>query len=343
MAAPATPTSFFVQQGNGQVFLSWALMAGATSYSVQRSTDGVNYSVLSSPNTNSYLDESVLVGVQYFYQVASSNGSGTSPYTSPQSIVPTFSGQMTLGQIRLLAQQRSDRVNSQFVGFTEWNTYINQSYFELYDLLVTTYEDYYLAPPFVFQTNGSDYQYPLPNGILTDYVTGEVAPPFYKLWGVDLGLSTTQNSWVTLRKFEAISRNRYVYPQLTSTYLGVFNLRYRLVGNYLYFIPTPSGAQFLRVWYIPRLNQLLQDTDILDGISGWTEYVIVDAAIKALQKEESDTSVLQVQKQMLIKRIEESAMNRDAGQPDCISNTRSYSERWGTYGPPNGDGGYGGF
>lgn len=331
MALAAPPINLIVQQANGEVFLSWDAAAGATSYSIQRSTDGTSFSTLAASNAPvNYLDSTVTVGTQYWYQVASNNGSGTSAYCNPESVVPVSSGQMTLGQLRLAAQQRADRVNSQFVSSSEWNQYINQSIAELYDLLVTQYEDYYVKAPYTFQTDGSTNQYTLP----TD---------FYKLLGVDLGLAGSGNAWVSLKKFEFISRNRYVFPQLTSTYLGVFNLRYRLVGNTLMFIPTPSAAQFVRVWYVPRLTLLLKDTDIVDGISGWTEYVITDAAIKALQKEESDVSVLAAQKMALIKRIEESAMNRDAGQPDCISDTRRHGEMWGNFGSPDGGGSYGGF
>lgn len=314
------------------MLLTWDLMAGATGYPVYRSTDNITFSLLSTPTVNQYLDTAVTVGTQYFYKIAASNGSGTSPYTSVQSAVPTLAGQMTLGQIRLQAQQRADRVNSNFVGTAEWNTYINQSAFELYDLLTTLYEDYYVQTPYIFQTNGTDDQYDL----------STLVPDFYKLLGVDCGLASNNNAWVTLKKFDFIARNRYVYPQITTTFLGVFNLRYRLVGNTLMFIPTPAGAQFIRLWYIPRMTQLLADSDILDGVSGWTEYIIVDAAIKALQKEESDTSILMGQKQALLQRIENSAMNRDAGQPDTISNTRSWGERWG-WGGAGGDGPLGGF
>jgi hypothetical protein len=124
--------------------------------------------------------------------------------------------------------------------------------------------------------------------------------------------------------------------------MGVFNLRYRLNGNTLMFIPTPSAGQTFTVWYIPRVNQLLQDTDMADGVNGWIEYIITDAAIKAMQKQEADVSVLMAQKQMLKQRIEESAMNRDAGQPDTISPTRSWGGRnGGGWGP--GDGAFGGF
>lgn len=335
MAIAATPTNFYVQQGNAQVFLSWDLSVGATTYQIQKSTDGITYSNLSAPAVNSYLDTAVVIGTQYFYQIASVNGSGTSAYTAPQSTVPTQAGQLSLGQVRLMSQQRADRVGSNFVTVPEWNTYINQSYFELYDLLTTVYEDYYMATPLTFQVDGVTQLYPLPNGVL---YSG--ARPFYKLLGVDLGLDASTNAFVTLKKFDFISRNRYVYPQITSTFLGVFNLQYRLMDNYLMFIPVPSGGQFVRLWYIPRMNQLLKDTDILDGISGWSEYVITDAAIKALEKEESDTSLLLAQKQALKMRIEETAMNRDAGMPDTISDTRTLADRWGG---PNGDGSYGGY
>lgn len=326
MAIPATPSNFNVQQGNGQVFLSWNIVSGALTYSVERSTDGVTYSVIASPATNSRLDTTVTVGVQYYYRVASTNVSGTSNYTSAQTVIPTLTGQMSLGELRTRAQQRSDRVNSNFVSLPEWNYYINQSYYELYDLLITLYEDYYVAPRLSIVTDSSQ-SYPLPNGS-----NNNAAPALYKLYGVDLGLNGNNNAFVTLKKFDFISRNRYVFPQITSTFLGVFNLEYRLVGGNIMFIPTPSAGQTIGLWYFPKLTTLLRDTDIMDGISGWTEYVIVDAARKALAKEESDTSVLTQEKLALKQRIEESAMNRDAGQPDTISDTRSRSERWGSLG-----------
>jgi hypothetical protein len=332
-----SPTNFLVQQGNGQVFLSWNISAGATSYQIQRSVDGVNYSNLAAPVINNYLDNTVTIGTQYFYQVASV-GASTSAYTAPQSVVPTTSGSMSLGQIRLLAQQEADRVNSNFITTPEWNTYINQSYFELYDLLVQAYEEYYVAPALMMTTDGVTQLYPLPNGI--NY---NGAPPFYKLMGIDCGLDNSGNAWVTLKKFNFISRNRYVYPNISSTFLGVFNLQYRLLGDSIELIPTPSANQILRIWYIPRLVQLLEDTDIADGISGWTEYVVVDAAIKALMKEESDTTALMFRKEALKKRIEESAPNRDVGQSDTISNTRSWAERWGNYGGGGFDGNFGGY
>jgi hypothetical protein len=335
--APSIPQNLIAQQGNGQIYLSWDQVAGATGYPLQRSTDNVNFSTIATLTAAEYLDPSVIVGTTYYYRAASTNGIQSS-FSSSVSAVPALTGEMSLGQVRLLAQQRADRVNSNFVTKEEWNSYINQSYTELYDLLVTLYEDYYVAPPLTFQTDGSTSQYTLPNG---SNFSG--APAFYKLLGVDCGLGANNNAWVTLHKFDFISRNRYVFPNVTSTFLGVFNLRYRVVGNTLFFIPTPSANQYIRLWYIPRVATLLKDSDMLQSISGWVEYVIVDAAIKCLQKEESDVTVLMAQKQMLIDRIQSSAMNRDAGQPDTISDVRTFGERWGGYGSPNGDGSFGGY
>lgn len=347
MSAPGTPTNFNVETANQQTLISWSLSAGATSYIIQKSLDNVTYTTLAtvsgSPLATSYLETAPTLGVQAWYKVAASNGTA-SGYTTAQSVVPTPTGEMCLSQIRLAAQQRADRVNSKFVTTQEWRSYINQAMFELYDLLITVYEDYFIAPPIQFVANGTSFLYALPNGsntFLNALNTSQIITPapFYKLIGVDLALNNATNGYVTVSKFNFADRNRFVYPNTSSTIYGVFNLQYRVMGSSIEFIPTPSAGQAIRLWYIPRLTELLQDTDTTNtGISGWIEYVIVRAAKYALDKEESDTSILTQEIAFLKQRIEESASNRDAGQPDTISNTRQNG--WGWNG---GNGASGGF
>lgn len=332
MAIAAIPQNLYVTQGNGQIFLQWDIQTGATSYTVQRSIDGVTYASYATPVINNYTDTVVTLGTQYWYKVASTNASGTSGYTSPQSAVPSPVGELSLGELRLRSQERADRVNSNFVTLPEWNFFIQQAMYELYDLLITVYEDYFEAPEVSFTSNGTDYLYPLPNGVLsfTDTSNNQsiVAQPFYKLSGVDLGLNNANNAYVTVNKYNLIDRNRFVYPNTASSLYGVFNLQYRLMGNKIRFIPTPSSGQVIRLLYIPRLPVLLKDTDLTTiGYSGWLQYVIVRAAKYALDKEESDTTKLDEELSFLTKRIEESAMNRDAGQADKISATRT--DGWG--------------
>ena len=352
--APGIPQNLTIQTANAQVLVSWDLSTGATSYIVQRSLDNVTFTTLAtvtgSPLHTYYLDTAVTPGTQYWYQVAASNTDGTSSYTTSQDITPANPGETTLGAIRLAAMQTADRVNSNFVTKAEWNSFINLAQYELYDLLIGTYEDYYIGTPIQFTTNGSDFIYPLPNGLST-FNNGLnpnltfTPPALYKLMGVDLALQSASNAYVTINKFNFIDRNRFVFPNTASTIYGVFNMQYRMLGTNIEFIPTPSANQSIRLWYIPRLTELLNDTDMTStSVSGWIRYVIVRAAIYALAKEESDTSLLVQELTMLKARIEEMAANRDQGQPDRISDTRSGNGGWGGNGFGGGfNGPVGGF
>lgn len=353
MAAPAAPTASttYLQQGNGQAMISWSPVATATSYSIKRSTNGSVYSVLDTTTNVYYIDDTVDIGnpeeggTQYWYQVAAVNGDGTSSYTDASqnygtdytSIVPVVSGCMSLMELRMLAQARADRLNSDFVTLPEWNSFINLAADELYDLVTTVFEDYNMYQPVYFTTNGSLSSYPLPDGI-TEFQAADgttiVPPPIYKLSGVDLGLNNAPNGFVTVSKYNFIDRNRYVFPNTASTIYGVFGLQYRFLGNSIRFIPQPSSQQPIGIWYIPRRIQLLSDTDVTDGYNGWTQYIIARAAKYALDKEESNTDKLDQEILFLKKRIEESAPNRDEGQADTISDTRMASG----FGPDGGGG-----
>lgn len=75
------------------------------------------------------------------------------------------------------------------------------------------------------------------------------------------------------------------------------------------------------------------DTDLYDGQNGWEEYVIVDCAMKCLEKEESDTTALFARKQQLIARLQRVGKNRDAGMPkQIIDLSRVNGARGGFFG-----------
>jgi hypothetical protein len=330
---------------------------------------------------------------------------------------------MTLPELRLATRQRADMVNSQFVTDSELNSYINASYFELYDLLVQKYGNDYYMTQYSFSLVGNQSRYDLPED-------------FFKLLGVDLQISAGPDGYVSLRPFTLAERNRYSTANV-QTWIGVTNLRYRLSANKLWFTPSPQTGQTIRIWYIPRLKALadpvtltIADVPVVDdnlfignaslnlgllvgtttpelaasmaelinsdpemfgvtaeassnvvtfslvgtsplsisllntagapgittrfqlsaasitgepttadGVSGWLEYVVCDAAIKCAQKEESSTEVLQFQKQALIKRIEAAAENRDAGSPATVADVQWTNGTW-PFG--NGFGGGGG-
>ncbi len=346
MSVPYQPQNLVSEQADGNILLSWTGSLNATGYIVQRATDGVNFSTVATLGlVTQYLDSLPGVGIIYYYQVAATNGSGTSTYSSITQMIAAPPSEMSLFELRLRSQQTADRVNSQFVTISEWNSFLRLAMYELYDLLITSYEDLFSSETALINTNGTTQNYAVPDGC-TNYLggvyggaSGTPAKAFYKLAGMDLGINTSNNAWVTLLKFDFIERNSYVYPNSTSTIYGVYNMRYRLMGNFVNIIPTPAGNQQVRMWYSPKLPALLQDTDLTTlGYSGWLRYPIVRAAKYALDKEEgSDTSKLDQELVYLKTRIEQTSQNRDIGIADTISETRTDSLYGGTgFGGPQG-------
>lgn len=336
----AIPQQVILQTGNGQNLLSWNIVSGATSYSVQRSTDGVSFTVVGSPTVNYYVDSTAVIGTLYYYSVASVSSSGTSGYTpsNPVSIVPCAPGQINLGYLRYQARLRADMLKSNFVTNDEWNIMLNQSALELYDILVAKFgEDYFLAPLQAFQTNGLQF-YPLPDG--TNYLNtngipdpaGKPAPACYKVYGLDLnsyGANLSNSTgWVSMSRFNIADRNKYnlMLGAASSNVAGQYcQFQYREMGTNLEILPINSG-QYLRLWYVPLAAQLLLDTDMLPySYSGWHEYIVVDVAAKALAKQQlfDQAQDLMNKKDALMLRIETTAANRDVGQPNTSTNSRS--------------------
>lgn len=210
----------------------------------------------------------------------------------------------TLAQLRTRARERSDQENSTFVSSSELLSYINASYQELYDILVGKFEDYYTIKTTVVIASGSS-TIPLPSD-------------FYKLRGIDFKLDT--NTFVSVGKFNFIERN-VLNRSIIRRGAGFRETQYRVIGNSIQIEPEDSADGVYRLWYTPLPTLLSAETDTIDGIQGWEEYVIIDVAIKMMAKEESSTTHLEREKAAMLKRIESMAANRDSGQPESISDT----------------------
>lgn len=209
---------------------------------------------------------------------------------------------ITLQQIRDFALARADMQNSNFRNITNLNYMVNTSIEELYDLIVSRFEDYYVEQ-FQFTINAPDDGYTIP-------------VPVYKLRGIDAQINA---DWVTLNTFTFEERN-IANRNVNRGFLGVYSLRYRWVGSQIKMVPQDQAPGVYRAWYIPRFTDLVNDTDTLQAdLEQWVDYIVVDVGIKLLQQEESDTSVLMAQKEALKQRIQAMASNRDAGNPQRIT------------------------
>ena len=211
----------------------------------------------------------------------------------------------TLSELHTRARYASDMVGNPFIEEAELTQYINDSITELYDLLVGAYGEEYYLTEVTGQATGLTDAYDLP-------------VDFYKLAGVDsnLGASSTSD-YVPMRKYNLRDRNNGNLNPSSG-----WAVKYRIRGNKIVFTP-PNSSFTYRLLYIPCATALVDMTDSFDGINGWEEYVVVDAAIKMLQKEESDTSELYRRKRDLMSRIEAMAVNRDTGECDTITDVSS--------------------
>lgn len=210
----------------------------------------------------------------------------------------------TLSALRSRARQRADMENSQFVADSEINQYINDAYAELYDLLVSRFEDYFLDEPVDFTiTSGSSYSLP---------------SDFYKLAGIDKASFNTD--YYALRPFSFANRNNNTN---TNKLRGInTDVQYRIVGDKIRFVPEQNAPGSYRIWYIPSYTPLSSDSDAISTVisrNNWDDYIVITAAMKMLAKEESDISVLMMERQKIEARIEEMAQNRDIGDTDRIT------------------------
>lgn len=227
-------------------------------------------------------------------------------------------GVTTLGALRLAAQQRADMENSAFLSTAEWNSNINASCAQLWEKLIEAYgSDYEVASAYSITTDGTNDHYALP-------------ADFFKLLGVDLSLANpaSNQGWVTVWRFNFASRNQFTLPNI-QTLWGRTNLKYRLSGGNIWFIPLPASAQTLRLWYAPRFTPLVLDTDTFDGINGWEEWVINDCAIKARMKEQTPTEQLDAALAKQEERLIHVMENRDAGCPATTVDVYRVNGGWG--------------
>lgn len=212
----------------------------------------------------------------------------------------------TLAEIRTEARQRADMENSDFIQDAELTTFVNKAYAKLYNLLVKKFEDYFVEDPVEFSiSSGSTYDLP---------------SDFFKLIGLDKALSGTE--YYTLRPFVFEDRNR---RRIADRLRGLYpQVRYRIIGKKLHFVPDDQATGDYRMWYVPAFSsvKLSADTDTIDTEitnSGWEDYIVVDTARRMLLKEESDVTMLMAELQKMESDIEEEAQNRDAGESDRIT------------------------
>ncbi|WP_240419203.1 hypothetical protein [Paenibacillus periandrae] len=122
--APVVPYNVAATSGNAQVNLSWNVVSGATGYNIYKSNtiSGVYTKISSNVTLNSFLDTSVLNGVEYYYIITAVNTGGESGdsnkvYAFPQTpsdqysanIIPVMTTYNSSGGIVTASDEYSGR------------------------------------------------------------------------------------------------------------------------------------------------------------------------------------------------------------------------------------------
>lgn len=211
----------------------------------------------------------------------------------------------TRAELILAARQRADMEASEFVGDAEAVDMLAASWHELYDLLIEAYgENYFEIRQLLTFTAGS------PGLDLTSLDTGTEPKQFYKL--VRVGFVSGEAD-IALERMD----NRSDRSTTRASWDAWDPPRYSVEGMLVRWHPVPSSTVQVNLSWIP-LPDVLADGDTLpQQAQPWEEFLIVDWAIKAMQKEESDVSMLMLRKDQITERIRKMAP-RDIGTPDKI-------------------------
>lgn len=216
-------------------------------------------------------------------------------------------------QVRDLADQPS---SGGFAVDARVYDYINHALSELWDILVTHYEDYGRATQTLTLVAGTE-SYAMP----TDYL--KTLKVFYLSGG---------NRYV-LQRFHLDELDKLSELHMPPS-LDEYRLRYRMLGKSMYFAPKPLRAGTVEHWYVTQAPQFdpAVPSGVIDTIVpvGWEEFLITSAAHRLLVREDNAAQggVLQL-KEAAKQRIIEAAATRDIGGANTVGDVAGrFSPAW---------------
>ena len=216
-------------------------------------------------------------------------------------------------------------VNSTFCSDAEINEYIQSSYGEYYDLLIESIGPQHFLSSLQGVTTAGDADLELAqvsgSGVGENLDNTLHPVDIYKI----LRVEATINGVVGRLRPTTIAQR-----EETVNVTGGWTDHHR-VGYFLYtdingtgsrqhqvmhFEPTPQAAHTITIFYIPAAPTLIESQSSFSSptfpafpeaailtFTNWSEYIVVDAAMKCLEKEESDTTALMMRKEALRQRI----------------------------------------
>ena len=205
------------------------------------------------------------------------------------------------GTIKDKAKSRADMEESDFISDSEWNTIIYDSVCALVELVSRQNQDHYLEEV-TLTASGLDTM-DLPSDLL-------------EVRGMD---EKNGDSYQTMEPFMLAERNKYSNPLYPFMSDRKSSFRYRLQGaSKVRVVPRATSTSEFRLWYTPSPTPFASDLSSIEVFNGWDEWVVLDVAIKALGKEQSDASHLLMERKIVENRIMEAAQRRQTDTGDQV-------------------------
>jgi hypothetical protein len=154
--------------------------------------------------------------------------------------------------------------------------YLNVAYGEYYDLLVMTSETYYTK---LFDIS-----------LTTGQTTYDLPEDFYK--STSLSYKIADNQYYTIRPYMEAEKNNF--GMVTAVLSGTVQMRY---------VP------------LPEVFTSLDDGNVIEDMTNWTDYISTHMAIQMLNKGQEDTAALERKLVRLEARIKGASQNIDQLMP----------------------------
>lgn len=216
----------------------------------------------------------------------------------------------TFTEIVTRAKSRSDQTQGDFVEASEWLDFTRDAYRRLYMLLVKRFKDYFEKL----------------SGELTITADGLVNAPadLFRICGVDIKSGT---EWIRLNprsRAERSQGNRSMFRSFRS-------IGYRYVGRDVHFYPAASAVgQVVRLLYQPHPAKIAALSEELPiDMEQWSEFIVLEVAMMAAMKEETDISDMRNERNLMLQEIKEQAMARMYEDPEGIVDVRGDEDGYG--------------
>ena len=214
----------------------------------------------------------------------------------------------SLGQRAL---QRADYQNSQFISADELNQLVDTSLAKMHNLLVSLWEDYFLA------------EYDLP--IVSNQDQYTLPPDFMKLRQV-FYTDTSGYRWPLRRLNPVDLTNLPISINYTNIPAG-----YVLIGRKIVMFPKPANTELnkLHIFYIPTYSPPVADTQPIEYqvAFGWEEWAVNDIAVQIRNKAMMPSQELLAERENIGAQWMNEAKRRNVGDPPKVKDTG-----WGTNG-----------